>query len=119
LISVIFCEATAIYGLIIAVILAGKIGEPPGPTYLIPKNSCAQAYFAGYAFFWAGMAVGITNLVGGIAVGISGSNTVISDAADPSLFVKILIVGIMASALSIFGVIVGILMGTGVDFPQF
>jgi V-type H+-transporting ATPase proteolipid subunit len=65
------------------------------------------------------MAVGVTNLIGGVAVGISGANTVVSDAADPSLFVKTLIVGIMASALSIFGVIVGILMGTGVDFPSF
>lgn len=63
--------------------------------------------------------MGVTNLIGGAAVGISGSNTVISDAMDASLFVKTLIVGIMASALSIFGVIVGILMGTGVDFPSF
>ena len=78
-----------------------------------------MAYFASYAYFWAGLAVGVTNLIGGAAVGISGSNTVISDAMDASLFVKTLIVGIMASALSIFGVIVGILLGTGVDFPSF
>ena len=62
--------------------------------------------------------MGLTNFVCGIAVGVSGSNTVMADAADSSLFVKVLIVGIMASALSIFGVIVGILMGTGVDFPS-
>jgi F0F1-type ATP synthase membrane subunit c/vacuolar-type H+-ATPase subunit K len=78
-----------------------------------------MAYFASYAYFWGGLAVGVTNLIGGAAVGIAGSNTVISDAMDQSLFVKTLIVGIMASALSIFGVIVGILMGTGVDFPNF
>jgi F0F1-type ATP synthase membrane subunit c/vacuolar-type H+-ATPase subunit K len=78
-----------------------------------------MAYFASYAYFWGGLAVGVTNLVAGAAVGVSGSNTVIADAMDSSLFVKTLIVGIMASALSIFGVIVGILMGTGVDFPNF
>ena len=63
--------------------------------------------------------MGVTNLIGGIAVGISGSNTVVADAADQTLFVKTLIVGIMASALSIFGVIVGIIMATSVDFPSF
>lgn len=117
LVSIIFCEATAIYGLIIAVILAGKMNKPPVAG--IPAKFCAEAYFAGYAYFWGGLAVGVTNLIGGLAVGISGSNTVVADAADPSLFVKTLIVGIMASALSIFGVIVGIIMGTGVDFPSF
>lgn len=117
LVSIIFCEATAIYGLIIAVILAGKANKPPITG--IPAKDCGAAYYASYAYFWGGISVGLTNLIAGIAVGVSGSNTVVSDAADPSLFVKTLIVGIMSSALSIFGVIVGILMATGVDFPSF
>ena len=118
LVSIIFCEATSIYGLIIAIIMAGRIVKPPPPG-VIPTGKCAEAYYAGYAYFWAGIAVGVSNLVAGIGVGISGSNTVIADAADPGLFVKMLIVGVMISALSIFAVIVAILIATGVDFPTF
>ena len=68
LISVIFCEATAIYGLIIAVILSGRVNKAPGGG-IIPPQFCAQAYFASYAYFWAGLVVGVSNIFGGMAVG--------------------------------------------------
>uniref|UniRef100_A0A7S3PSR1 V-ATPase proteolipid subunit C-like domain-containing protein n=1 Tax=Aplanochytrium stocchinoi TaxID=215587 RepID=A0A7S3PSR1_9STRA len=113
LISVIFCEATAIYGVIIAIILNGKINEGP-----ISKEGCAAAYFAGYSIFWSGLSVGLTNLFSGMAVGISGSGCAIADAANSSLFVKNLIVEIFGSALGIFGVIVGIIQVTNAQFPS-
>jgi V-type H+-transporting ATPase 21kDa proteolipid subunit len=117
-ISVIFCEATAIYGVIMAIILTNKIKEPESADYYLQEGwDYAGYYYAGYGMFSAGLSVGLTNIASGVSVGIAGSSCAIGDAQDPSLFVKILIVEIFASALGIFGIIVGIIQSNACTFP--
>lgn len=130
LISVIFCEATAIYGVIIAIILSDKIKgitqtdklyegiyqDFYNPTDKVSYN-WVQLWYAGYSLLAAGLAVGFTNVGSGICVGLAGASCALADAQNSDLFVKILIVEIFGSALGIFGVIVGILASQHADFP--
>lgn len=93
LVSVIFCEATAIYGVILAIILLNKVASPKDVSYNFSSNwPWANFYFAGYSVFFSGCSVGFTNIASGISVGIAGSACALGDAQDSSLFVKILIV---------------------------
>ena len=122
--SVIFCEATAIYGIIIALILFQKVtkiqsvdvGVDPASGYPIGFN-VPGLYWAAYATFWAGVGTGLTNLASGLAVGVTGSGCALSDAQEPSMFVRMLIAEIFASAIGIFGVIVGIVMSGASQYP--
>eukprot|EP01110_Echinostelium_bisporum_P001068 TRINITY_DN12590_c0_g1_i1.p1 TRINITY_DN12590_c0_g1~~TRINITY_DN12590_c0_g1_i1.p1 ORF type:complete len:212 (-),score=38.47 TRINITY_DN12590_c0_g1_i1:54-611(-) len=105
LVSVIFCEATAIFGIIVALICSTKIGDRAGPP-------TAQDYAGGYKVFAGGITTGLCGLFSGLCVGVVGSGCALADAQNPSLFVKILIVEIFGSALSMFGLIISILITT-------
>merc|ERR1719421_1347611 len=60
LISVIFCEAVAIYGVIVSIILQTKIEAPSDevPTTDLVGLKTVQM-FAGYSVFWAGVCCGL------------------------------------------------------------
>lgn len=113
LISIIFCEAVAIYGVILAIIMTGKMEANNKAVIVTDAGTYTYLYRAaagGYTLFAAGLAVGLGNMACGMSVGIVGSSCAIADANNSSLFVKVLVVEIFASALGIFAVIVGILM---------
>ncbi|KAJ6113490.1 hypothetical protein N7523_006807 [Penicillium sp. IBT 18751x] len=106
LISIIFCEVVAIYGVIMAIIFSSKLTPVPEAEIFTKSN-----FYTGYALFWGGITVGFCNLICGISVGINGSGAALADAADGSLFVKILVIEIFSSVLGLFGLIIGLLVG--------
>jgi len=118
LVSVIFCEANAIMGVIVTILMTQRVIEfkDYDPLTIPLVGTCADMWVAAWAIFWAGLMVGLSNLFCALSVGVSGSACAIADAVEPELFVKMLIVEIFASALGLFGVIVGILM-TSVSTP--
>ncbi|DBA79035.1 TPA: V-type proton ATPase subunit c''1 [Trebouxia sp. C0004] len=113
LISIIFCEAVAIYGVIVAIILQTKIESVNQLSNGLWPTS---AYTAGYAILGSGLTTGWANLACGISVGVVGSSAALSDAQNSTLFVKILVVEIFGSALGLFGVIIGIIIAGQANF---
>jgi V-type H+-transporting ATPase proteolipid subunit len=119
IVSVIFCEAVAIYGVIMAIIMSNKI--QPYKEFVVgetPTHAHAQIIASSYCMLCVGISVGFSNLFCGICVGVSGSGCALGDAQRPDMFVKMLIIEIFGSALGLFGVIVGIIQANSATFPK-
>ena len=116
LVSVVFCEAVAIYGVIMAIIMNEKIEVYNGNIYSDPVVY-KQALYAGCNLFWIGFLVGVSNIVCGVSVGVTGSSCVLVDAQEHSTFIKMLIVEIFGSALGLFGLIIGVMQLGDAAFP--
>ncbi len=79
LISVIFCEAVAIYGVIVAIILQNKLGTI-STNYWGNGYTWQQAEYTAYNVFAVGFVVGLSNLCCGLSVGCIGSGTALAHA---------------------------------------
>lgn len=121
LLSILFCEAIAIYGLIISMVLRSLVGDlpssytdPEGGYSLTPCDASTLPTFlqGGFAIFAAGVAVGLSCLASGVTVGVLGSGVCLAHADNSSLFVKLFICEIFAEAIALIALIAGIVVAT-------
>merc|ERR1712205_204474 len=67
--------------------------------------------FTGYAHLGAGLTVGLSNLATGLALGMAGEIGVQDSARQPKLYIGMVLIWSFGSALGLYGLIVGLIMG--------
>lgn len=103
IIPVVMAGIIAIYGLVVAAILANGIKEGgPGGYKLI----------TGFLHLGAGLSVGLSGLAAGFAIGIVGDAGVRGTAQQPRLFVGMILILIFAEVLGLYGLIVALVLAT-------
>lgn len=112
LISIILAEACGIYGLIMALLLSTMKKPNDSITMYWNMENYQMAENAGYAAFWIGITVGLSNVFCGLCVGVLGSSTALVTAQNGTTFISMLIVTIFASAIGLYALIIGIVMNT-------
>ena len=88
-----------IYGLIIAVLMAGKVKTADPVT--------------GYKIFAAGICCGCSALASGLSIGIAGEAGVKAYAQTEKIFVGMILILIFSEAIGLYGLIIAIIMTTG------
>lgn len=101
IIPVVMAGIVAIYGLVVAVLIAGQVDV--GSKY---------DAFKGFLHLGAGLAVGLSGLAAGLAIGIVGDSGVRGIAQQPRLFVGMILILIFAEVLGLYGLIVAIYLYT-------
>jgi V-type H+-transporting ATPase proteolipid subunit len=97
IIPVVMAGIIAIYGVVVAVLIAGQLEA--APQYQLYK---------GFVHLGAGLSVGLSGLAAGYAIGIVGDAGVRGTAQQPRLFVGMILILIFAEVLGLYGLIVAI-----------
>uniref|UniRef100_T2MGF4 V-type proton ATPase proteolipid subunit n=1 Tax=Hydra vulgaris TaxID=6087 RepID=T2MGF4_HYDVU len=101
IIPVVMAGIIAIYGLVVAVLIAN--GCKPVPKYTL---------FRSFVDLGAGLSVGLSGLAAGFAIGIVGDAGVRGTAQQPRLFVGMILILIFAEVLGLYGLIVALMLTT-------
>jgi len=100
IIPVVMAGIIAIYGLVVAVLIANDIN--PGD----------YSAFKSFVHLGAGLSVGLSGLAAGYAIGIVGDAGVRGTAQQPRLFVGMILILIFAEVLGLYGLIVALILST-------
>lgn len=107
IIPVIMAGIIAIYGLVVAVIIAGPFSDPTH-----------YAVYRGFLDLGAGLSVGFCGLAAGFAIGIVGDSGVRGTSQQPRLFVGMILILIFAEVLGLYGMIVGLILNSKGSSPN-
>ena len=121
LIPVIMAGILGIYGLIVAVILQGKVIFTPYET-MYPQSNITPpltsqditfnySIYNGYRHLAAGLCCGLSSLASGLAIGIAGEAGVRANAAK-DIYVGVILILIFAEALGLYGMIISIILSS-------
>lgn len=129
LISILFCEAIALYGIIMSIITFSSIPNTAASFFYTKTGAQGPQRYdeqelrtevnnlsAGYGQGWGGVSVGFANLFAAVTVGVLGSSLVVAHANNGSVFVKLFISEVFAEAIALIGLICGIVMSLGVGY---
>ncbi|KAK2732156.1 vacuolar ATP synthase 16 kda proteolipid subunit [Colletotrichum kahawae] len=110
----IMAQILSIYGLVVAVIISGRL------------NKTGLALHNGFLFLAAGLSVGMCGLAAGFAIGVIGDSggelavacfvmfvnetSVRASTQQPRLYVGMILILIFAEVLGLYGTIIGIML---------
>jgi len=100
-IPVVMAGIIAIYGLVVSVLIGGGMSDPT-----------SYSLFKGFLDLGSGLAVGISGLAAGYAIGIVGDSGVRGTGQQPKLFVGMILILIFAEVLGLYGLIVALILST-------
>ena len=80
--------------------------------FKVNPNHLLFYFFRGFVHLGAGLAVGLSGLAAGYAIGIVGDAGVRGTAQQPRLFVGMILILIFAEVLGLYGLIVAIYLYT-------
>lgn len=99
IIPVVMAGIVAIYGLVVAAVISNNIRPPP-----------EYKLYQGFLHLGAGLAVGLSGLAAGFAIGVVGDAGVRGIAQQPRLFVGMILILIFAEVLGLYGFIVALIL---------
>ncbi|KAI5294248.1 v-type proton ATPase 16 kDa proteolipid subunit 2, partial [Ascosphaera acerosa] len=94
LIPVVMSGIIAVYGLVIAVLIANDMGPPPEQNYSL---------YSGFMHLGSGLSVGLAGLAAGYTIGIVGDVGVRSYMQQSRVFVGMVLILIFGEVLGLYG----------------
>ena len=113
-IPIIMAGIVAIYGVVVAVLISGRIkgdeltiADVSSSFFEVTQNLTNNKDFTNLG---AGLAVGLSGLSAGMAIGIVGDAGVRGTAQQPKLYVGMILILIFAEVLGLYGLITALVM---------